>query len=380
MTTDDRIKVLHLLPPSIGGTRTHVMGLLEHLDRRRFDISLAAPSEMRGAFCSERLAGAQFEALELAEKAEPLGLMYSSMHLAGLVRRLKTRILHSHGIRAMLASGIGGRVAPVRVTTLHHPFLNALSPAARPMVAYGFKTQTHFVTPSAVIKAELQALGVERERITVIPHGMLATRPQPAEVEAAARGAGLPPDMPLVVMPSRYSMTSAADLIAAVGAIVRRGECTVAFTGRDPDTAGFGSFQRGCDPDRVFFCGYVQDLRPLLCGARVVAMPAPGRGTPLTALEAMACGKALVTTAGGELAETIVDGVNGRIVPPDDPEALADAVVDLLQHPAEAERIGAAAREHVLEAFSADVMIRKLEALYVDLLESAQGSTEGATA
>jgi glycosyltransferase involved in cell wall biosynthesis len=88
----------------------------------------------------------------------------------------------------------------------------------------------------------------------------------------------------------------------------------------------------------------------------------------------------VVTAPGGELAEVIADGVTGRVSPSNAAEPFAATVLSVLAAPAEARRMGAAAREFVLEAFSADVMIRKLEALYIELLETTSGSTEGAAA
>ncbi len=152
VNTDDRISVLHLLPPSTGGMRTHVLTLLDHFDRRRFDITLAAPAAVQQSITEERLRGARFDALELAEVAEPLGLVYGSLHLSALLHRRKTHILHSHGVRAMLAAGPGERTAPVRVATLHHPLSAGLSPAARHMVAYAYKTQTHCIATGQAIR------------------------------------------------------------------------------------------------------------------------------------------------------------------------------------------------------------------------------------
>ncbi len=380
VNTDDRIRVLHLLPPSTGGMRTHVLTLLDHFDRRRFDISLAAPAAVQKSITEERLYGARFDALELAEVAEPLGLVYGSLHLSALLHRRRTHILHSHGIRAMLAAGLGGRTAPVRIATLHHPLSAGLSLAARHVVAYAYKTQTHCIATGQAIRNELLALGLPKERIAVISNGVAAHRPSAREVATALGEAGLPEGRPLAVIPSRYALNGGPELKEMVERLITASNCSIAFTGQAVDDPVLRDVREALPADRVFFCGYVRDLQAVLCGADVVALPAPGKATPLTALEAMACGVCVVTAPGGELAEVIADGVTGRVSPSNAAEPFAATVLSVLAARAEARRMGAAAREFVLEAFSADVMIRKLEALYIELLETTSGSTEGAAA
>ncbi len=214
----------------------------------------------------------------------------------------------------------------------------------------------------------------------MIPNGVAAHRPNAQEAASALRDAGLPEGRPLAVIPSRYALNGRPDMKETVERLLAASNCSVAFTGQAVDNPTLREVRDALPADRVFFCGYVHDLQAVLCKTDVVALPAPGTSTLLTALEAMACGVCVVTVPGGELAEVITDGVTGRVSPTNDTEPFAATVLSALAAPAEARRMGAAAREFVLQAFSADVMIRKIEALYIELLETASGSAEGAAA
>ena len=96
--------------------------------------------------------------------------------------------------------------------------------------------------------------------------------------------------------------------------------------------------------DRVHLLGFRTDIPELLAGCDLFVLPSLFEGLPLSILEAMAAGKAVVATAIGGNDEAVVDGVTGLLVPPADPEALADALRTLLREPERRRRLGEAGR------------------------------------
>ena len=121
---------------------------------------------------------------------------------------------------------------------------------------------------------------------------------------------------------------------------------------------------------RVELTGFVADLRPHLAAAEVVVVPLRlGGGTRLKIVEAMAMGKAIVSTTLG--AEGI-EAVPGRdLVIEDEPAAFADAVNRLLSDPCRAARIGQAARQLAVDRYGWDGAARTLEGFYRRILENA---------
>ena len=90
-----------------------------------------------------------------------------------------------------------------------------------------------------------------------------------------------------------------------------------------------------------------------------------GLGTSL--LDAMAFGVPVVATAAGGIPEAVTDGITGRLVPPRDPETLADALVEALENPARRDAWGRAGRRRFEERFTADRMVEATLAVYQEL-------------
>jgi glycosyltransferase involved in cell wall biosynthesis len=109
--------------------------------------------------------------------------------------------------------------------------------------------------------------------------------------------------------------------------------------------------------------------------AEVAVVPSLYEGFSLPAIEAMACGVALVATTGGALPEVVgEDGVTGLLVPPDDPGALAVAIGRVLDDHELRRRLGAAGRQRVLGRFTWQVTAAGTAAEYRALLGDQAGS------
>ncbi|MGH7409967.1 MAG: glycosyltransferase, partial [Candidatus Methylomirabilis sp.] len=100
----------------------------------------------------------------------------------------------------------------------------------------------------------------------------------------------------------------------------------------------------------------------------VAVLPSLEEGFPNAVLEAMAAGKPVVASRVGGIAEAVIHEETGLLVPPGDDQALAEAILRLLEHPAEAARLGEAGRCRVTERFELDVMVNQYEAIYEELL------------
>lgn len=118
--------------------------------------------------------------------------------------------------------------------------------------------------------------------------------------------------------------------------------------------------------DNIEITGFVDDVNVYLDRASVVVVPLRiGGGTRLKIVEAMAKGKAVVSTSVGAEGLDIVDGTHAIIA--DTPEDFAAAVADLLAHPQRAQEIGAAARKLAEERYSWTAVVRELEQFYAQL-------------
>ena len=125
----------------------------------------------------------------------------------------------------------------------------------------------------------------------------------------------------------------------------------------DPSPAGVDAAQveQWRREGAIRYLGEARDVRPYLAAASVFVLPSWYReGLPRTILEAMATGRAVVTTDMPGCREPIDPGVNGYIVPPRDAEALAMAMERFLLRPELVARMGGRARETAVERFSVE--------------------------
>lgn len=119
---------------------------------------------------------------------------------------------------------------------------------------------------------------------------------------------------------------------------------------------------------QVSFVGGVRDLPRHLAGADLFVLPSRSEGFSNAILEAMAASLPVVATDVGGNAEAVRTGVTGLIVPPENAEALARAMLEILSDPRRAAAMGAAGKTVVAENFTTDAMMRRIVGVYDRLL------------
>jgi len=113
-----------------------------------------------------------------------------------------------------------------------------------------------------------------------------------------------------------------------------------------------------------------REVIQLLTHATVFACPSLYEPLGIVNLEAMACGTAVVASRTGGIPEVVADGVTGLLVPPDDVDALAAALNELIRDPARAEAMGQAGRERAVTEFSWASVATQTAELYAKAISS----------
>lgn len=187
---------------------------------------------------------------------------------------------------------------------------------------------------------------------------MLRRRILPAEVPAiVVGGSGVDLDaFPEVVVPGVPSFLMISRLLgdkgvreyATAGATLARRYGSVAFRLAGWVEDGPDAVSPTEVADRasggVEFLGRLEDVRPEIARCTCYVLPSYREGTPRTVLEAMSTGRAIVTADVPGCRQTVDEGVNGLLVPPRDPGALAEAMERFIVEPGMAVRMGAASR------------------------------------
>lgn len=193
--------------------------------------------------------------------------------------------------------------------------------------------------------------------------------PSSAERATVRKSLGVPLDALVVVAVARLDLVKGVDLLVeAWPAVVRRvpsARLLVVGEGSQRDDLVSALASQG-QLDSVEFLGYRNDIPRILHAADVLALPSRSEGLPLAALEALASGLPVVAHAVGGVPELIVDGENGRLVPPR-PEALAAALIEVLSDGVLRERLALRARPSV-EGLGVQDYAERLEQMYMRLL------------
>lgn len=125
-------------------------------------------------------------------------------------------------------------------------------------------------------------------------------------------------------------------------------------------------------------CG--EQKAQLLGSADIFVLPSYNEGLPMSVLEAMSFGVAIISTRVGGIPELVREGIDGLLIEPGDVAGLAAGLTRLAKEPALRTRMGQAARRRIQSDFSASTVLSRLEALYTELTVPASGTTSGTTA
>jgi mannosyltransferase len=168
------------------------------------------------------------------------------------------------------------------------------------------------------------------------------------------------------------------DAMAEVVKIFATARLLVVGDGPDEDTLKYHAAQKGLQ-NQVTWCGKTDAERVfrLYSLMDVVAVPSRFEGFGLVAAEAMAAGRPVVASAVDGLEEVVEDGVTGLLVPPGDGAALAEALIDLLRHPAKAIGMGRKGKERVRKLFSIERYRECILAAYAQCVNPGQTGGQG---
>lgn len=301
----------------------------------------------------------------------PIHDLYALYRIYVLLRKIKPDILFSYNIKPVLYGSICARLARVpsiysMITGVGYAFTGK---TARQRVAHAlakalYRSAVRFNRKIFFQNPDDLALFVEA--------GLLKDRHKAVLVNGSGVNLERFAVAPVVIDPVRFLLV--ARLLGYKGV---REFCRAAkvLSDRHPDLR----FQvlGGYDPNLphalkrseleawrregvVEFLGFHRDVRPFVAKASVFVLPSYHEGTPRGVLEAMAMGRAIITTDAPGCRETVVDGVNGFLVPVKDVGALAEAMERFVLHPELIATMGREARAVAEEKYDVRKVNRRV--------------------
>jgi glycosyltransferase involved in cell wall biosynthesis len=294
--------------------------------------------------------------------------------LATLLRSDRVDIVHAHKFGSNVWGTVFGRACRVPVVIAHEHTWSYKGQPIRKWIdgrVVG-RLATRFIAVSDADAARMvMHEKVPLEKVVVMPTAYVP-RPLTSETELRSE-LGLAPGTPLVGTAIVLRPQKAVEVLLEAHARLLKSmpDAHLAIAGDGPSRAELerhaGSLQLG---GRVHFLGRRNDVDAILRSLDVAVLSSDFEGKPLFVFECMANRTPLVATAVGGLPEMVRDGETGVLVPPRDPEALADAVGRLLIDREHRASLAAAAADE-LSGFTIEAVTRRFADLYETLAGEA---------
>ncbi|MBI3763228.1 MAG: glycosyltransferase family 4 protein [Chloroflexi bacterium] len=365
--------VVHIIKATgLAGAEAHLIALLPALRPLGIEtelLVLAEPERRPEAFlAAARTAGIMVTTLPIYVDADPALPFRLARHLrAALPTIVHTHLIHAD-LHAAAALSISNYRLPIALVISRHnddrfrrlAMVKAINRAA------AHRARKLIAISDALAEFAVRVEGVPRAKVTRIHYGL---DPQ-AYLARAVPGAirremGWDENVPVAAFVGRLTAQKGVETLIAAWPIV-----AARLTAAHLIVAGDGELRSKLQPlspnPSVHFLGWRSDVPNLLTDADVLVAPSLWEGFGMVTLEAMAARKPVVASRVSALPEIVADGETGLLVPPSDPERLAEALVAVLSDPARARRMGEQGRARLEAEFS----VRKMAERHAEVYEA----------
>jgi glycosyltransferase involved in cell wall biosynthesis len=296
--------------------------------------------------------------------------------LLSLLRSERIDILHSHQFGSNFWASILGRMAGTPVVIAHEHNWSFEGQRLRRFVdrhVIANRADAFLAVSRQTRSAMVELEGIDPQLIHFVPLGIATPATTPgADVRAEL---GIVDGTPVIGTACTLRPEKALEVLVrgAVTLVEDFPDLRVLIAGEGPDRARVESLIESLDLGRtVTLLGGRGDVPDLLGALDVAVCSSDWEGSPLSVMEYMEAGLPVVATRVGGVPDMISDGVEGLLVPPGEPEAIASAVAELLRNPGLGAEMGRRGRRRRREEFDLEVTARRVGELYEELYENAR--------
>ncbi|MGI9305282.1 MAG: glycosyltransferase family 4 protein [Gammaproteobacteria bacterium] len=302
--------------------------------------------------------------------------------LTDLIRIMRTQspdVVHLHGYGAWTFGRLAARLTGTPVVLHEHMVGDHVSLIQRISDFLLSSNNPTCAISRAVADFCTRYRYVREEDIVVVPNGIPLTEftpPSATELESLRRQLDVSETTPLIGCVGRLDPIKGFDYLIKAMPILRENlpDIVALIVGDGDQEASLRklSGELGVS-ENVRFLGFRKDIHALLALLDVVVIPSLSEGQCLAALEALAMGKPIVSTNVGGLRELFEDQVTALLTKEQDPEDIADKIIDLLADQALRERLGTAARRLASERYDIEKCAAKIIDTYNTTLDKNVG-------
>lgn len=371
------MKILYSVTGAVyGGAVAHVLSLMRADIHAGYRVGLVAAPEPRLMSEARNIGAEVFPNPYFVHGVQPHKDIRALWPMFRAVRRFNPDIVSAHSTKAGYAARLAGAVLrkPVIFTAHGWAFTKGRSTWQRPFLALAERLAAGVTTAVICVSNYDRELALKfkvapPDKLVLIHNGVDPAPLLSASVEPVRREFGLG-RVPVLAMVGRLAqqkdplaLLEACKLLKTDFRLIMVGEGEL----RGPAEA---FVSRNGLRDRVTFTGERHDIPDILAASDIFVLSSRWEGLPLVIIEAEMAGLPVVAPAVGGVPELIEDGVTGYMVPPRNPQALADILQKLLDDIRLRQKAGSAAREKALREFTLDNMLTKTHRLYEDILRN----------
>lgn len=357
----------------VGGLEQVVLNILQFLDRDKFNPLLCTLLEPDECMYEEA------KRLDLpchTVKKKP-GIDYLlPFKLREIFNKEKIDLINSHDIGATLYAAPAARLCGIKriVHTDHSQILTKRKHLKMYRWLMGSLVSSSITVSEALERHLVNELGISAKKVKTIPNGIDVKKyAVNGDIEYLKKAFGLGEDESVVGSIGRLTAQKGYEYLLKAFKMVLgdKPETRLIIVGDGDERSSLEEIAKDLGiRKKVIFTGIRRDIPNLLWLFDVFVLSSLWEGQPITIIEAMAAGKAIVVTDVGDNAEILGQGKRGLIVPSKDPVSLANSITLLLNDRQLAGRLGAEAREHSMENLSHIGMVRKYEQVFLRIMSN----------
>lgn len=358
------MRILHVLPNSgEGGVQRTVAILVTAQRDAGHEVAVAGTAGPLRSLFAEPWFDIPAVTTRLVDLARAVGACRK------IIRSWRPDVVHGHTARLapVLSVATGGGRWPGAVISAHGMPADAVRASALALRA----SRLAVIAVGPGLAAAFRQHGL---RCHMIPNG-ISPPPPPVSRSSLRAEWGIPDCMSLAVAVGR--LVPQKNHLCAIRALPSAPDVVLAILGEGPLREELAAeAERLGVSKRLRLVGFRPDAREVMAAADIVVMPSVWEGLPIAGVEALSSGTPLVAAAAPGLEDWLTDGRDARLVPPDEPAALACALQDVVRDPELAARLSAGARE-TAEHYTAEAMVDKHMRLYAEVAARSWAAVGG---
>ena len=352
-----------------GGGQISLLELLAHIDTIKFQPLVILGEEAKLKKEVKKLGiECAFLPMPRFQWLNPFPFFAGFWRIFNFVRKQKIKLIHSNTSRAALYAGPVAKI--LSIPLIWHV---RVQPPDNLLDRFLVLFASRIIAVSRIVKRRFEWF--KKDRVEIIYNGVDTQRFSPGKAQDDVRKKlHINSEDMVIGAVGRLSPEKGLEyLISAIREVVNLYPRTKVLLVGDGDEKYRLSLQEKVKDlelsSHIFFVGFYENVPHILRCLDIFSLPSLTEGFNRSLLEAMACGLPVVATAVGGNVEIVQDGVNGLLVLPSNPGALAFAITELLKDKEKARKMGLEGKLLVEENFSIDINVRKIEKLYLQILE-----------